>query len=132
MNTFIDLYNYLITINETDFDLFLKTDQWQGKDKLESVYRLFSYLRLFDCFNDYFICDGNYTNNTITSNSNLKKLFEKSLKDKGDKSDLTLIKDKNIIVSTSKNLANYNINDLDINDLLYIYENKYKSNGFTL
>jgi hypothetical protein len=33
MNTFIDLYNYLITINETEFDLFLKTEQWQGKDK---------------------------------------------------------------------------------------------------
>lgn len=132
MNTFIDLYNYLISINEIEFDLFLKTDQWQGKDKLESVYRLFSYLRLFDCFNEYLICDGNYTNNTITINKNLKKLFEKSLKDKGDKSDLTLIKDKNIIVSTCKNLATYNINDLDINDLLYIYENKYKSNGFIL
>ena len=91
MNTFIDLYNYLITINETEFDLFLKTEQWQGKDKLESVYRLFSYLRLFDCFNEYLICDGNYTNNTITINKNLKKLFEKSLKDKGPHSSLIVI-----------------------------------------
>ena len=132
MNTFIDLYNHLITLDETNFRLFITSDQWSGKDKLESVFRLFAYLNLIEDFNDYKICDGNYTNNTITENNNLKKLFEKQLKDKGDKSDLTLIKDKTIIASTSKNLSNYHINDLDIRDILHIYETKYKSNDFTL
>ena len=132
MNTFIDLYNHLITLDEPDFRLFLTSDQWIGKDKLESVFRLFAYLNLIEHFNDYKICDGNYTNNTITKNNNLKKLFEKQLKDKGDKSDLTLIKDKTIIASTSKNLSNYHINDLDIRDIFHIYETKYKSNDFSL
>ena len=132
MNTFIDLYNHLITLDEPNFRLFLTSEQWIGKDKLESVFRLFAYLNLIEYFNDYKICDGNYTNNTITKNNNLKKLFEKQLKDKGDKSDLTLMKDKSIIASTSKNLSNYHINDLDIRDIFHIYETKYKSNDFSL
>jgi hypothetical protein len=132
MNTFIDLYNYLISINDIEFKTFLNSDQWIGKDKLESVFRLFSYLNLIEPLNNYKICDGNYTNNTITKNNNIKKLFEKSLKDKGDKSDLTLINDKTIIASTCKNLSNYHINDLDIRDIFHIYETKYKSNGFSL
>jgi hypothetical protein len=132
MNTFIDLYNYLISINDIEFITFLNSDQWIGKDKLESVFRLFSYLNLIEPLNNYKICDGNYTNNTITKNNNIKKLFEKSLKDKGDKSDLTLINDKTIIASTCKNLSNYHINDLDIRDIFHIYETKYKSNGFSL
>jgi hypothetical protein len=132
MNTFIDLYNHLITLDESGFRLFLTSDQWSGKDKLESVFRLFAYLNLIEYFNDYKICDGNYTNNTININNNIKKLFEKQLKDKGDKSDLTLIKDKSIIASTSKNLSNFHINDLDIRDIFHIYETKYKSNGFSL
>ena len=132
MNTFIDLYNHLITLDESDFTLFLTSEQWIGKDKLESVFRLFAYLNLIEYFNDYKICDGNYTNNTITKNNNLKKLFEKQLKDKGDKSDLTLMKDKSIIASTCKNLSNYHINDLDIRDIFHIYETKYKSNDFSL
>jgi len=132
MNTFIDLYNHLITLDEPNFRLFLTSEQWIGKDKLESVFRLFAYLNLIEYFNDYKICDGNYTNNTITKNNNLKKLFEKQLKDKGDKSDLTLMKDKSIIASTCKNLSNYHINDLDIRDIFHIYETKYKSNDFSL
>ena len=132
MNTFIDLYNHLKTLNNNEFELFLKKEQWIGKDKLESVFRLFSYLNLIEPFYDYKISDGNYTNNTISDNNDIKKLFEKSLKDKGDKSDLTLIKDKDIIVSTCKNLSNYHINDLDIRDIYHIYETKYKSGGFSL
>jgi hypothetical protein len=132
MNTFIDLYNLLITFDESEFKLFLTNDQWKGKDKLESVFRLFAYLNLIEYFNDYTICDGNYSENTITKNNNIKKLFDKQLKDKGDKSDLTLIKDKTIIASTSKNWSNYHINDLDIRDIYHIYESKYKSNDFSL
>ena len=132
MPTFIDLYNHLITLDETNFRLFLTSDQWSGKDKLESVFRLFAYLNLFEQFNDYKICDGNYTINTITENNNITKLFEKELNDKGDISDLTLIKDKTIIASTAKNNNNYHINDLDIRNILQIYESKYKSNDFIL
>ena len=130
MNTFVDLYNYLISID--DIETFLKSEQWIGKDKLESIFRLFAYLNLIEPLNNYYICDGNYTEKTISKNNNIKKLFEKSLKDKGDKSDLTLIKDNTIIVSTCKNLSNYHINDLDIRDIYHIYETKYKSNDFSL
>ena len=42
------------------------------------------------------------------------------------------MKDKSIIASTSKNLSNYHINDLDIRDIFHIYETKYKSNDFSL
>ena len=130
MNTFVDLYNYLISID--DIETFLKSEQWIGKDKLESIFRLFAYLNLIEPLNNYYICDGNYTEKTISKNNNIKKLFEKSLKDKGDKSDLTLIKDNTIIASTCKNLSNYHINDLDIRDIYHIYETKYKSNDFSL
>ena len=130
INTFVDLYNYLISID--DIETFLKSERWEGKDKLESIFRLFAYLNLIEPLNNYYICDGNYTEKTISKNNNIKKLFDKSLKDKGDKSDLTLIKDKTIIASTCKNLSNYHINDLDIRDIYHIYETKYKSNDFSL
>ena len=132
MNTFIDLYNLFQSFSNENFKYFLNNDPWNGKDKLESSFRLFSYLNLIDDFNDYDICIGNFTNGTISKYLEYKDLFINSLKDKGDKSDLTLIKNKNIIATTCKNLSSYHINNLDIRDIFHIYETKYKSNNYSL
>ena len=131
MNTFIDLYNYLQTIN--NLEDFLINDIYKcSGDKLESIFKLYSYLGLINEFTNYSICSGNYTECTITKNIKLKDLFEKSMQNKGDKSDLTLINNKNIIATTCKNLSSYHINKLDIRDIFQIYESKYKSNDYIL
>jgi adenine-specific DNA-methyltransferase len=128
MKTFIDLYNHLKSIGVNDFKDFLNNDAWIGKDKLESCFRLFAFLGLFPEFNNYNICIGNYNKNTININRDLKVFLEQSLKDKGDKSDLTFISIDNntIIATTCKNLKNYHINDLDIRDIKCIYNDIYK------
>ena len=131
MNTFIDLYNYFQSIDSLQFFLNNDTIKCSG-DKLENTFKLFSYLGLISDFTNYYICDGNYTECTINKNKNIKDLFEKSMQNKGDKSDLTLINNKTIIATTIKNLSNYHINKLDIRDIYQIYESKYKKNNFIL
>jgi hypothetical protein len=131
MNTFIDLYNYFQSID--NLQNFLNNDIIKcSGDKLENTFKLFSYLGLISDFSNYYICDGNYTECTINKNKNIKDLFEKSMQNKGDKSDLTLINNKTIIATTIKNLSNYHINKLDIRDIYQIYESKYKQNDFIL
>jgi len=129
MKTFVDLYKYLISRNES-FDLieFLK-ENWDGKDKQESIFRLFAFLKLIPEFDGYNICDGNFSKGNLSENiDELDKLLVKNIKDKGDKSDLTLINENIIIATTSKNMANYSIDDLDIRDIqqLSIKFKKYK------
>lgn len=90
-------------------------ESWIGKDKQESLLRLFSKLELIEKLKDYNICNGNFNNQTITIQKNKKDIFynEKneilSLKDKGDSSDLTGIfkrNGKHLLLTTSKNNKN--------------------------
>ena len=110
MHSFTDLFEYLKNYN-LSLNSFL-SEKWEGKDKQESVFRLFAYMGLIPDFTNYSICDGNFNNGSIRPNTNKKILFQSSLKDKGDKSDLSLMKDDNeLIITTSKNLDKYGVGD---------------------
>jgi hypothetical protein len=140
--TFIDLYKLLQSYEENDIISWLKEKQWRGKDKQESLLRLFAGLQLIDKLKSYDICKGNYNMKTITKISTIKDIFynEKGepiiLKDKGEKSDLTGICNKNnkkILVTSSKNRKNKKnegIGKYDIRDIHSIFSSKY--NGYEI
>lgn len=133
IKTFEDLYNFLITSNLT-FDNFIK-DNWEGKEKQESLFRLFCYLNIPKNFPNYCIAVGNYDKQTITKCKVVSKLMKNNLKDKGDKSDLTFIhkKDnKKLIVTTSKSSKKYNIGKLDIEKIYNIFNEDYKSKEYKI
>ncbi|ADO67506.1 putative methyltransferase [Cafeteria roenbergensis virus] len=131
--TFIDLYQDLINLD--NFKEYL-TQKWKGTDVLESVFRLFSYLELFEQFKGYSLCQGNFNNYTLKPIKNIikerKNIMSKSLKDKGDKSDLTFIKDNKLIITSCKNFKKYNIGKLDIRDLQAIFTDKYTDYTYRL
>ena len=95
IKTFKDLYLFLQIFNGNLFE-WLEIP-WKGKDKQESIFRLFSYLNLLNKLNNYDVCKGNYNLQTIEKIKNMNDIFynEKhkkiKLKDKGDSSDLTFI-----------------------------------------
>jgi hypothetical protein len=132
MNTFIDLYDYIRHKKNTSILSFLKKS-WNGKDKQESLFRLFIYLGLNPDFHNYYVCDGNFNKQTIQPNLDINLLFQKNIKDKGDKSDLTLMHKtrKILIITTSKNLNKYHIGDLDIRDIMLLASN-YKEYSYQI
>ena len=139
MDTFSDLYRFLQKYENGDIIDWLK-ESWVGKDKQESLLRLFAGLGLIDKLNLYDICHGNYNKKTINKNTYIKDVFYDNtgnlihLKDKGDSSDLTGIHkedDKHLLVTTSKNLNKTNVGGLDISQILMNYK-KYEVDGFTM
>lgn len=128
MKTFTDLFNFIVSLKDETIYSFLEdnNDIWNGKEKQESLYRLFAYLRLIEEFNQYDLTDGNFNEGTISKNCDKSLLFNKCLNDKCDKSDLTLLNNNSIIASSSKNKTNYGINDLDIDNIQNIYNDLYK------
>ena len=137
ITTFKQLYEFL---QEYDGNIieWLKI-QWEGKDKQESLLRLFSGLNLITKINNYKICKGNFNLKTIEPHISIKDIFINHknrlirLKDKGDSSDLTGINinnNKNILVTTSKNYNKNNIGKLDIDKILTNFE-QYK-NEYTM
>lgn len=140
MHTFIDLYNFLLTHKSSSgIKKWLSVD-WKGRDKQESLLRLFAGLGVIDKLKHYNICKGNFNLNTISIHESKRDVFycedgsERNLKDKGDSSDLTGIHErdsKNILVTTSKNLTSMNIGDLDVAPILVNFE-KYGKVGYTM
>lgn len=137
MDTFVDLYNFLQTYTGDNIFEWLK-DSWEGKDKQESLLRLFAGLGLIQKLQNYDVCKGNFNLKTITKLSNFKDIFYNNLneviylKDKGDSSDLTgisKIDNKNILVTTSKNLNKNNVGKLDIDKILTNFK---QYDGFTM
>lgn len=91
MKYFKDLYNFLISF-EGDITEWLKIP-WIGKDKQESLLRLFAGLKLIDKLENYNMCKGNFNLKTIETHESFKDVFYNNhklifLKDKGDSSDL--------------------------------------------
>ena len=139
IETFNDLYDWLVSYPEDDIMKWLE-NPWNGKDKQESLLRLLAGLGLIDKLNQYVICKGNYNKQTIMKKTLVKDVFfnEKNkpicLKDKGDSSDLTGIhkeNEKNILVTTSKNLNKTNVGKLDIDKILTNFQ-QYDEQGFTM
>ena len=71
MITFKDLYEFLQDYKHKNIITWL-TDSWDGKDKQESLLRLFAGLGLIDKLKSYDICKGNYSKKTITKHINIK------------------------------------------------------------
>ena len=100
METFKDLFIFLQNHDKTIIQ-WLSTN-WTGKDKQESLLRLFAGLKLIKKINKYKICKGNFNLKTIKCMESYKDIFINNnelikLKDKGDSSDLTGINDKVIL-----------------------------------
>ena len=91
--TFIGLYKFLQMFNG-DIAEWLNVP-WKGKDKQESILRLFAGLGFLPKLHNYDICTGNFNLYTIKPMINKKEIFwDKNnnpihLKDNGDSSDLT-------------------------------------------
>ncbi len=129
MNTFKDLYIFLQKNKSSDITTWLKKP-WVGKEKQESLLRLFAGLGLIDKLKSYDICKGNFNEKTITKMNSYKDVFYKNnkilyLKDKGDSSDLTGIckeNEKHILVTTSKSLKKDQVGKLDIEKVSYHFD----------
>ena len=139
MDTFKDLYEFLQLYEENNILPWLGKP-WIGKDKQESLLRLFAGLGLIDKIKSYDICKGNYNEKTITKNTTIKDVFYNkednliNLKDKGDSSDLTGICKKNgkhLLVSTSKNLNKTQVGKLDIDKILTNFK-QYEDEEYTM
>lgn len=137
--TYKDLYEYLVKYSDTIIH-WLSTDVWHGKDKQEAILRLFSGLRLIQKLDSFNICKGNFNKRTIKCVKSYKEIFYDrnnnliKLKDKGDSSDLTGISkhdNKNILVTTSKNLKKMTLNDLDIGNIVVNFK-QYENLGYTM
>jgi hypothetical protein len=115
MKTFKDLYLFLQEY-EGDITKWLE-DNWKGKDKQESLLRLFFALGLVLKLKKFNMTGGNFNKQTIDK-LDLGDFFNNSLKDKGDSSDLTGINENQLLVTTSKNLNKYTVGDLDIDKIL--------------
>ena len=127
MKTIKDLYEFLQLYEDYNIIKWLEEECWFGKDKQESLLRLFAGLGLINKLQSYNFCKGNYNIQTITRHENIKDVFynEKNnlinLKDKGDSSDLTGIcknNEKHLLVTTSKNVNKTQVGKLDIDKIL--------------
>ena len=135
ISTFKDLYEFL-QYNELIGWLPIR---WQGKDKQESVLRLFAGLNLIRKLNNYKACSGNFNKMTIEPITDYKRVFYKDnrftrLKDKGDSSDLTCVHkddEKHLLVTTSKNLNDTHIHNLEAEKISFYFQ-QYKEIGYTM
>jgi hypothetical protein len=139
IDTFKDLYEFLQLYKENDIISWLK-EPWVGKDKQESLLRLFAGFGLIQKLKSYDICKGNYNEKTIIKNTTIRDVFYNqdnnliNLKDKGDSSDLTGICNKNekhLLVTTSKNLNKSQVGKLDIDKILTNFK-QYQDEGYTM
>jgi hypothetical protein len=130
MQTFIELHGYLQATKKKSIIPWLKKS-WMGKDKQESLLRLFSVLGLIPEFQTYKICKGNFNKGTSRPIDNMSDCYYDDkgeaikLKDSGDKSDLHGYKEVNgikvILATTSKNNNHTNLQELDLDAIENIH-----------
>lgn len=138
IETFIEFFDLLKSLNQDEFLIWLTTP-WKGKDKQESVLRLFSKLGLIDKLKEYDMCNGNFNLKTIKPITEIREIFYEgghpiNLKDKGDSSDLTGIHKKNkkeLLLTTSKNITKMNVGLLDIDKILTNFK-QYEDEQYTM
>ena len=134
-----ELYNFFVNNTSIDF-LQWVNENWSGKDKQESAFRLFACLGLIDKLENYDVCVGNFNLKTIKKQKTLNEFFYNDkkqpipLKDKGDASDMTFISkqdDKNLLATTSKRTKKNRIGKLDLEKILTNFK-KYEEEFHTL
>jgi hypothetical protein len=140
IRTFKDLYFFLRNYEQDSIIGWLDNDNWKGKEKQESLLRLFGGFGLIEKIKNYDICKGNFNLKEIQIMTSKRDIFYKErnkkiyLNDSGDASDLTGIlkeNDNHLLVTTSKNLNKTNIGKLSISDIILNFEG-YKKAGFTM
>ena len=136
ITTFVELYEFLQTFS-TDSIIDWLNIPWNGKDKQESLFRLFSKLGLITGLNGYNICHGNFNLGTIHYIKDKKSIFYGKrnnplfLNDKGDSVDLVAVDekdDKKLLCFSSKNLSKENIGKLDFEKIFFHAINYEKKN----
>lgn len=95
-----EFYNLLQKQSDKSIFPLLKVE-WEGKNKQETLIRMFINLYLIPQFAGYTVCDGNFNKGEIFP-ANIQDFMQKSIKDKGDSADFVLMNDKTIIVGSSK------------------------------
>ena len=141
IKTFIQLYEFLQNYENNSIIEWLNIP-WKGKDKQESLFRLFSKLGLISKLECYKICTGNFNLGTFTPIIDKRDIFYKKnnrgepiyLNDKGDCVDLVIQDEKdekNIHCFSSKNLKKENIGKLDI-EKIFTFSEDYKKNGYNI
>ena len=95
-------------------------------EPLETALRILVGFRCIKKLEKWKLTTGNYNKNTIKK-GNLEKYLKRDLKDKGDKSDLTLIRKNTLLLTTCKNWKKINIGEFDIRDINSIFQDKYKN-----
>lgn len=141
VRTFSELYQFLQNYTGESIINWMEADTiWHGKDKQESLLRLFARLGLVHKLRDYTPCKGNFNLKTIEKYNSPKDCFYDSrntpifLKDKGDSSDLTCIhnaNDKHLLVTTSKNINKMMVGKLGIDTINTNFQ-QYKEDGYTM
>ena len=140
-HSFVELYYLFQRIPDTNSYYSWLQIKDSKIEKQESSMRLFSYLNLFSFNRNLINCIGNFNIGTVTPCNRLKQFLYHNdggqicLKDKGDKSDLTLInkEETEILAFSSKNYYKpRNIGDYDIADIDSIYNRYYRKRGMTL
>ena len=66
MKTFKELYEFLQSYDEPHIIQWLN-ERWIGKDKQESLLRLFAGLGLIEKLNKYIVCKGNFNKRIFSS-----------------------------------------------------------------
>jgi len=144
MRTNKELYLFLQSSrNDLEIRSWLseKEEGWNGKDKQESIYRLFARLGCISKINrDFHICHGNFNKNSIHRQKSIRDIFftskneETCLKDKGDASDLTGIHKsdpKHLLVCTSKCIHHLSLKKLEIDNIVTNFR-QHEQKGYTM
>ena len=133
IKTFRDLYLYLQN-NNNNIDAILNS-KWKDikYEPQESLFRLFSFLGLFDKLKGF--CKGTINNNNfslISSFLDIEDFLNEKCKDSGNISDATFLFDNTLTLTTSKNYEEYDgkINHMDfgvLKSLLQEHSKLYKT-----
>lgn len=142
MKTFNELYSFLLENKDENILDWLEKcgDKWEGKDKQESLLRLFGGLDLIQKLELYCACNGNFNCKTIRKNNSFYDVFydhqnhKRLLKDKGDSSDLSCVLKSNtnhLLLTTSKNYSKITIGKLDISQIVVNFK-QYERDKYTM
>ena len=130
--TFAELYEYLRT--QTNIEDFLETkNKWIGKEKQESLLRLFTILKLVSLPYDCVMCYGNYNTGDITqtqmTDETFRDFFKGCVKDSGSCADIVCINEqsKKMIVCSAKNRDTDAVGKFAIDPINTVHEAYYAS-----
>ena len=71
---FKDVYDFLQLHSDDSIFVWL-SEPWIGKDKQETILRIFAGLGLIDKIKQYYICKGNFNKKTIKKFTTIKDIF---------------------------------------------------------